>query len=248
MAYHKQKISLCVIGDEVLKGEVSDENTRFFIREFNNMGVEVAMAAVIPDEVEVISNFIKRAVDEVDYVVITGGIGPTPDDVTREAVAMALGVPLVIDLAARETLESYYGQRIHEARLKMAMVPENSTLIPNPMSAAPGFITGKVIVFPGIPELIEIMFPFVKQFFRKVPVRKGTVFLSAGESTYSDIMSELMGEYKDLSVGSYPSIKKGYRARVVIRGNDIERVKKWVEDFEDKLGKRRIDVEKKMFE
>lgn len=247
MSNELQKIALFIIGDEVLKGEVLDQNTLFFIEEFNKIGVEIAMATILPDNVLVITKFIRAVLDDVDYVIMTGGIGPTPDDVTREAVAKALGVSLITDPEAKRALENYYGEGLYKARLKMAEVPEGSMLIPNPISAAPGFISGKVMVFPGIPRLIENMFPFVKKYFRMVTVRKGIIYLSAGESTYSDIMKDLMEKYADLSIGSYPTVESGYIARVVIRGNDIESVKNFITDFEDKLGERNIDVQKKVF-
>lgn len=248
MSGEHQRVAVLVIGDEVLKGEVPDRNTLFFIEEFDRMGVEILMAAVLPDKVSVIVKFIRTVIDDVDYVIITGGIGPTPDDVTREGVSEALGVSLVTDPTAKNILEDYYGRALEGARLKMAEVPEGSILIPNPVSAAPGFIKDKVMVFPGIPQLIEKMFPFVKTFFKQSDVRRGFIYLKAGESAYSDIMKEVMHDYRELSVGSYPTIESGYKARVVIRGTDMERIKECVTDFEKRLSERRIDVQKKMFE
>lgn len=242
-----QRIALLIVADEVLKGEVPDRNTLFFIDEFNRMGVEILLTATLPDDVDVIAKFIRNVIDDVDYVILTGGIGPTPDDVTREAVALALGIDLVTDPMAKNTLEAYYGVELHEARLKMATFPEGSTLIPNPISAAPGFISGKVMVFPGIPRLIELMFPSVKKYFKTSEVKRGEIYLQAGESSYSDIMKEVMEEYKELSVGSYPTFESGYKARVVIRGKDFDRIQKCVTDFEKRLRERSIDVQKKIF-
>ncbi len=237
-----------MIGDEVLKGEVEDKNTSFFIEEFKDFGVSVHIASILPDSIEVISSMIRAFLDEVDYVILTGGIGPTPDDVTREAVAQALGVPLVTDLHAKRLLGDFYGDETNEIRMKMAVVPVGSELIPNPVSVAPGFVAGKVIVFPGIPELIRKMYPFVKQYFKRVQVTKGILYLKKGESSFSDIMEELMENYPTLSIGSYPTFAPGYRVRIVVRGYDVETVTRCVADFEESLGNREIEVIKKEFE
>ncbi len=224
-------MALGIIGDEVLKGEVEDRNTSYFIKQFGDMGVEVFCAMILPDEIEVISEFIRFVRSRVDFLILTGGIGPTPDDVTREAVSVALGRKLILHPGAEEALKGYYGNRLNEARLKMAMLPEGSTLIDNPMSGAPGFMVENILVFPGIPALIEEMFPKVQFLFRCASVRKGIIFLDSGESAFSELMGEIMRDFPSLSVGSYPSWERGYRVRVVIRGTDGEEVKRCVEEF-----------------
>lgn len=248
MSDRLQRIALFVIADEVLKDEVLDLNTRFFIEELNKIGVEILIAAVLPDNVPSITKFIKAVIDEVDYVILTGGIGPTPDDVTREAVSEALGISLITDPDAERILEEYYGGKLHGERLRMARVPEGSLLIPNPISGAPGFVNGKVMVFPGIPSMVKTMFPFVKKYFKDVAVRRAVFYLKAGESSYSDIMREVVQKYSSLSVGSYPTVECGYKARIVIRGKDLDAIKECVNHFENRLSERNIDVQEKFFE
>jgi molybdenum cofactor synthesis domain-containing protein len=243
-----QKVALFVIGEEVLRGEVEDKNTPYFIRELHDLGVTISIACILPDSIHVISQLIAAFLDDVDYLILTGGIGPTPDDVTREAVAFALGLPLVTDLYAKRVLEDFYGDDISEARMKMAIVPVGSELIPNPVSSAPGFLCGKVMVFPGIPELIEKMFPMARKFFKKVSITRGIFYLKSGESTFSDIMEGLMDKYGDLSIGSYPSFAPGYRVRIVVRGTEVEKVTRCIMDFEQELLERGIEIIKKEYE
>lgn len=238
----EQSVAIFIIGDEVLLGEVKDRNTGFFLDQFNEMGVSVFMTAILPDRIDVISRYINAVYHDVDYVILTGGIGPTPDDVTRESVATALGVPLVENPVARKCLEGFYGDSMNMARLKMATVPQGAMLIDNPVSKAPGFIAGKVMVFPGIPGLIGEMFPQIKKYFQKNDLKRGIIYLRSGESTISDILSGLIEKFSALSIGSYPSFESNYRVRVVIRGREGSLVRRCVDEFLSMGEKEGIDI------
>ncbi|RMG59661.1 MAG: competence/damage-inducible protein A [Deltaproteobacteria bacterium] len=243
-----QSVALGIIGDEVLKGEVEDKNTSFFIKRFREIGVDVLCVMILPDRIDMISDFVRTMRERVDFVILTGGIGPTPDDITRDAVAKALGRELILHPGAEKKLREFYGDRLTDSRLNMAMLPDGASLIENPVSGAPGFMVENILVFPGIPSLIEEMFPQVRPLFRGTSFHKGIVYMESGESSYSDIMERLMKEFPSLSIGSYPSLEGGYRVRLVVRGQDGEEVRRCVEKFVTLCRERGLTVKETVYE
>ena len=155
------RVGIVVLGDEVLNGEIRDSNIAFLLPLLNDWGAEVVLCAILPDDVVAVARHLMVYRKEAELLILTGGIGPTPDDITREAVARAAGVPLVVHPEARALLERYYGDRINENRILMAQVPEGAELIPNPVSVAPGFHIAGMAAFPGIPRLLREMIGFV---------------------------------------------------------------------------------------
>jgi molybdenum cofactor synthesis domain-containing protein len=218
-----KRVGVVILGDEVLKAEIREANLAYILPLLNRWGAEVALCAILPDDVDVVVRHLRSYLEEADLLVLTGGIGPTPDDITRDAVARVAGVPLVVHPEARALLAEYYKERMNETRMLMAQVPQGATLIPNPVSAAPGFYIGRMAAFPGIPRLLQEMFGWVKPLVEGRRKSRVTLFSDSPESAFAGIMREAMDAFPDVRVGSYPTTEGGYRVRVVFRSDDFAR-------------------------
>src|SRR3546814_591099 len=144
--------ALVVICDEILSGRTQDANLAYLAKWLNVQGIRLAEARVVPDEMEAIGRAVNACRETHDYVFTTGGIGPTHDDISVDAVAAALGRPVVLHPEAEAMLRSYYGDKITDARLRMARVPEGAELIANPVSGAPGIRIGNIFMLAGVPK------------------------------------------------------------------------------------------------
>jgi molybdenum cofactor synthesis domain-containing protein len=212
-----KRVGVVILGDEVLKAEIREANLAYLLPLLNEWGAEVALCAILPDDVEVVARHLRAYLAEVDLLVLTGGIGPTPDDITRDAVARAAGVPLVVHPTAAALLTEYYKERMNESRMLMAQVPEGAQLIPNPVSVAPGFYVARMAAFPGIPRLLHEMFGWLKPLVEGKRKSRVTLYGDAPESAFAGIMKEAMDAFPDVSVGSYPTMEGAYRVRIVFR-------------------------------
>ena len=218
------RVGIVILGDEVLKGEIREANLSYMIPLLAEWGAETAMCAILPDDIPVVVRHLRRFREEVDFLVLTGGIGPTPDDITRDAVAAVAGVPLVVHPEAKAALEArpYKGAN-PEYRMLMAQVPQGATLIPNPLSPAPGFFIDRMAVFPGVPRMLQAMFDWVKPMVSGHRKSRVTLYSMAPESSYAGIMKEAMTAFPDVGIGSYPMSEGEYRVRVVFRGDRFDR-------------------------
>ncbi len=230
-----KRVGIVVLGDEVLKAEIRESNIAYMLPLLNEWGAEVVLCAILPDDVPTVVRHLRSYLAEADLLILTGGIGPTPDDITREAVAAAAGVPLVLHNEAKACLEAYYGERMNEHRMVMAHVPEGAVLIPNPVSAAPGFFVARMAVFPGIPRLLREMFLWIRPHVEGRRVARVTLYSQAPESAYAGIMRETMAEYPGVSIGSYPLLEGEYRVRVVFRADDFPRAAASADYFTERL-------------
>lgn len=218
-----KKVGIVILGDEVLKAEVRESNIAYILPLLNEWGAEVVLCAILPDDVPTVVRHLRLYLEEVDLLVLTGGIGPTPDDITREAVATVAGVPLVVHPEARASLEAFYGLRMNDNRMVMAQVPDGAVLIPNPVSAAPGFYVARMAAFPGIPRLLHEMFGWLKPLVEGKKGGRVTLFSKAPESAYAGIMRETLAAFPGVSIGSYPLLESEYRVRVVFRAENVSR-------------------------
>ncbi|MGE5248364.1 MAG: competence/damage-inducible protein A [Verrucomicrobiota bacterium] len=230
------RVGIVILGDEVLKGETREANLAYMLPLLNEWGADTVLCAILPDDIPVVVRHLKAYLEEADLLILTGGIGPTPDDITRDAVAEVAGVPLVLNEEARAALESRpFKGGDPKYRMLMAHVPEGAALIPNPLSGAPGFCIGRMAVFPGIPRLLQAMFDWVKPLVSGVRKTRITLYSMAPESSYAGIMKESLGLYPDVGIGSYPVSDGEYRVRVVFRGESYARTAECAGRFEEKL-------------
>jgi len=221
--------AMLVIGDEILSGRTRDANMHHLAGELTRAGIDLCEVRVVRDEAGAITAAV-RALSGAYHVVFTsGGIGPTHDDITADAVARAFDRPIDVRADARAVLAAHYeprGQELNAARLRMARIPDGATLIDNPVSAAPGFTIGNVHVMAGVPSIFEAMVASVLPTLTGgAPLLSQAYDVWRGEGDIAGPLSDLAARYPDLSLGSYPFQRDGcHGAQVVIRGPDGARV------------------------
>ncbi len=220
-------VTACVliIGNEILSGRTRDANLAYLGARLNELGVRLMEARVIPDRVEVIVETLNDVRRRFDYVLTTGGIGPTHDDITAECVARAFGVPLIEHPEARAILEDHYGpDELNEARLRMAKTPEGASLIENPVSKAPGFQIGNVFVMAGIPSIMKAMFESLRhRLTGGHPLLSKAVVAALPESYLAPGLGDIQTRYPDIEIGSYPFYRMGvFGVRLVLRAAQTE--------------------------
>lgn len=225
--------AILVIGDEILSGRTHEGNAHHLAGVLAAAGFDLREIRVIPDEPDVIVSAI-RAFDRtlggsVDHLFTSGGIGPTHDDVTADAVARAFGVGISVHEGARAAMAARYGKlgvELTENRLRMARIPHGAELIENAVSAAPGFSIGATHVMAGVPEVFRAMVDaLIPRLKGGRPLVSEAWELLRGESDVAEILGAVAAEYSDLSLGSYPFTRGGrYGTNLVIRGLDGARV------------------------
>lgn len=213
--------AILVIGDEILSGRTKDKNIGHIAEVLTRIGVQLKEVRIIGDEVDRIADTINELRATFDYVFTTGGIGPTHDDITADGVAKAFGVALPYDPRAIDILKAHYkGGDLNEARMRMTRVPEGGELIPNPVSAAPGFRMDNVFVMAGIPSIMQAMLDQIVPLLRTGAVIESRSF--SGRAREGDIaarLGALQEEFPELMFGSYPGIDDGgFKTTVVVRG------------------------------
>lgn len=221
--------AMLVIGDEILSGRTRDSNMHHLAGELTRRGIDFREARVVADDHGAIVEAVQALAARWDHVFSSGGIGPTHDDITAEAVAAAFGLPIDVRDDARAILQAHYdrqGLELNEARLRMARIPEGATLIDNPISAAPGFTLENVHVMAGVPTIFEAMVASVLPGLTGgAPLLSQTLTVERGEGDVAALLEEIASAYPDLSVGSYPFIQGGvHGVRVVVRGTDKAQV------------------------
>ncbi len=231
---------LVVIGDEILSGRTHDKNIAQLASWLQVQGIRLAEVRVVPDVLEAIVEAVNALRARNDYLFTTGGIGPTHDDITVDAVAAALGVGVSIHPDARAVLEEYYASRggLNDARLRMARVPEGGELIPNRMSAAPGIKTGNVYLLAGVPHICaQMLDALTGQLEGGSPLLSETVGCWVPESEVADLLREVEKAHDGCQIGSYPFFREGKTgANFVVRSTDAGLLKSCVDTLCEGLG------------
>ena len=218
------KAALLVIGDEILSGRTHDKNIAQVASWLGVQGIRLSEVRVVADDTAAIVAAVNALRAANDYLFTTGGIGPTHDDITVDAVALALGVEVVIHPEARAILERYYQSRggLNEARLRMARVPAGAQLIPNRMSGAPGIQIGNVFLMAGVPSITAGMLDALTgELEGGLPLLSQTVGSWAMESEVADLLRETERAHEGCVIGSYPFFREGrVGANFVVRSVD----------------------------
>jgi molybdenum cofactor synthesis domain-containing protein len=225
--------ALLTIGNELVSGDVPNTNASWLAQRLESLGVRVVLAAAVPDEEGLIVEFVRREAPRVDHLIVTGGLGGTPDDITREALAAAFAVPqenvpeLEADLRARFTRNPDYAAR-------WALLPQGSRPLENPRGGAPGFAVANVWVLPGLPSEMEAMFDRYAEAFRaQAPIASWRRVVDAGESDIAHVLVEATERWPTVLVGSYPRFLPGRReVEVVLKSPDaalLAEAVSWVE-------------------
>lgn len=218
--------AILVIGDEILSGRTKDKNIGYIAEYLTAVGIDVREVRVVPDvEAEIVAA-VNALRARYTYLFTTGGIGPTHDDITADCIAKAFGVAISIDeRAVNVMLERYKREDLNEARLRMARIPQGAELIANPISKAPGFMLGNVIVMAGVPNIMQAMLDDIAPRLQ-TGARMIAHTIDAGglpEGRYAKGLGEVAAAHPAVSIGSYPSVQAGgFRNQIVLRSKDAE--------------------------
>lgn len=215
--------AILTIGNEIVSGDTENTNASWLARRLAPLGVEVRLTAALPDEIDVVADFVRAEAPRVDFLLVTGGLGGTPDDLTREAMAAAFRVEqeevpeVAADLRSRFTRDPEYAAR-------WAMLPRGSRPLANPLGGAPGFAIENVFVLPGLPSEMEAMFASIEEEFRRgSPIETWRRVYRTYESRIAASLAEAGTRWPGVLVGSYPSFGAGgFTVEVVLRSGDAE--------------------------
>lgn len=231
--------AIVVVGDEILSGRTQDKNVSQIAVWLGVQGIRLAEVRIVPDVTEAIVEAVNTLRARNDYLFTTGGIGPTHDDITVDAVAEALGVGVTIHPKARAILESYYATRggLNEARLRMARVPDGADLIENRISGAPGIQIGNVYMMAGVPGITaQMLDALTGQLEGGLPLLSTTIGCWVAESEVSTLLGETEKAHEGCQIGSYPFFREGkVGANFVIRSTDAARMGTCAKALEDAL-------------
>jgi len=216
--------ALLIIGDEILSGRTQDKNVAQVASWLNVQGIRLKEVRVVSDDMAAIGDAMLALRASNDYLFTTGGIGPTHDDITVDAIAAALGVPVVVHPDARAVLEDYYATRggLTDARLRMARVPEGAVLIPNRYSGAPGIRYDSIFIMAGVPHIAAAMLDALTGTLEGgAPVLSASVGCWVAESEVADMLAAAERAHEGCQIGSYPFFREGRTgANFVVRSTD----------------------------
>ncbi|MFC3096937.1 competence/damage-inducible protein A [Alteraurantiacibacter palmitatis] len=223
------RAALLVIGDEILSGRTHDKNIAQIASWLQVQGIRLTEVRVVADDMDAIAEAVNALRTKYDYLFTTGGIGPTHDDITVDAVAQALGVPVVLHPEAHAILADYYKDKeggLTEARLRMARAPEGSGLIPNAMSGAPGIRHGNIYMMAGVPSITAQMLAALTGTLEGgAPLLSETVGGWIKESEVADLLRQTEKAHPDCQIGSYPFFREGRTgANFVVRSTEADKL------------------------
>jgi molybdenum cofactor synthesis domain-containing protein len=219
--------ALLVIGEEILSGRTRDENITYIAAYLTRMGILLREVRIVADDEEEIAAAVNALRRRFTYVFTTGGIGPTHDDVTADAIAQAFEVEIAVDLDAVAAMRKRFEtDELTPARLRMARVPKGATLIDNPISRAPGFMLENVIVMAGVPRIMQVMLDAVAPRLAKgSPILTRSVRLDVPEGDAAPGLADLQSSHPQVQIGSYPFFEnKRLGTYVVLRATDADRL------------------------
>ncbi|MBL9055114.1 MAG: competence/damage-inducible protein A [Rhodobacteraceae bacterium] len=221
--------AMLVIGDEILSGRTRDSNMHYLAGELTRIGIRLQEARMVADDHGDIVAAVNALRGRYDTVFTSGGIGPTHDDITADAIADAFGVAIGHRADAMALLQAHYdrsGQPFNEARQRMARIPEGARLIDNPVSIAPGFSLDNVHVMAGVPGIFQAMVASVLPTLTGgAPLLSQSLRVNRGEGEIATPFAALAAEFPDLTMGSYPFNQNGaYGTNLVVRGTDPGRL------------------------
>jgi molybdenum cofactor synthesis domain-containing protein len=223
---HERDCGMVVVGNEILSGKVHDTNSYFTARELRNIGVALKRIVVVPDELQPIVDEVRDCAHKFEFVITSGGVGPTHDDITMEAVALAFGRPLVIHPELERMIRSHFTERLATG-MKMAEVPEGAVLNAAGDLRFPTVQLENVHILPGIPQIFEAKLSALLGRFATDPYYIRTIYTSAGEGSIAEFLNTCLRSYPALLLGSYPRIgHPEYRVKLTLESKDREYVER----------------------
>lgn len=219
--------AIVIIGNEILSGRTKEANMLWLSGELKAMGIRLTECAIVRDEEEAIIETVNRLRGRNDYVFTSGGIGPTHDDITALSIAHAFDTELYTHPDAEKVLKDYYEpDQQTEARMKMAQVPRGAALIPNPVSAAPGFIMENVHVMAGVPRIFQAMFQQLRPLLSGGAIAHTTALTAfIREGDMAGPLNELQQQFPEVEMGSYPFLRnERFGTQIVFTCSDEARL------------------------
>ncbi len=198
------RVAVILIGNELLSGKIEDQNARYAVRLLRERGADLERIAVIPDAIGEIAAEVRRCVADYDWVITSGGVGPTHDDMTYEGVAAGLEVPLVEHAEVAAMLRTYFGTRLTDDHLRMARFPEGALVHTGLNLPIPVVTVGRVAVLPGIPSLFRMALDFLAPMFQGLPFFLEEVVCHHDEGEIAAFLRDVQQRFADVSIGSYP--------------------------------------------
>ncbi len=223
---------ILTVGNEVISGDVENTNGSWLARRLATLGIEVHLLATLRDEIDVIAAFLDQHAALHELVIVTGGLGGTPDDITREAVAAAFGVEQasLAELAARLHAR-FEPHGLGDYAARWANIPDGADPIDNPLGGAPGFVLENVYALPGLPSEMEAMFESIEERFKGEPIATWRCRYETGEGQIVDLLEEATRMHAAVSVGSYPRFgTHGPTVEIVLKSTDgdaLEDARDW---------------------
>jgi molybdenum cofactor synthesis domain-containing protein len=230
-AMQERDCGMVVVGNEILSGKVHDTNSYFAARELRKIGVALKRVVVVPDELQPIADEVSHCARNFEFVITSGGVGPTHDDITMEAVALAFGRPIVIHPELERMIRLHFSERLTTG-MKMTEVPEGAVLNAGGDLRFPTVQLENVYILPGIPQIFEVKLLALLGRFATDPYYIRTIYTSAGEGTIAEYLNTCLRSYPELLLGSYPRIgDPEYRVKLTLESKD----RKYVERAFDHL-------------
>src|SRR5215475_2383148 len=240
--------ALLVIGDEILSGRTKDKNIGYIAEYLTAMGIDLREVRVVADDEAAIVEALNALRMRYTYVFTTGGIGPTHDDITADSVAKAFAVPIDYDQRVVALLKERYaalGTELNAARMRMTRIPRGAELVPNKVSAAPGFWIGNVVVMAGVPSIMQAMLDAVApQLKTGIKMLSETVRADCREGDVGTELGEIAKAHPDVMIGSYPFVDevRGPNTNIVVRGRDPARLAAAKKAIEEMLDQKRARI------
>ncbi len=215
--------AIVIIGDEILSGKVTDVNAPYLLKELYRQGVRVRRVITIPDDVDVIAEEVRKASDQFDFVLTSGGVGPTHDDKTFNGVAQAFRLPLIEEPTLKQVLENHVGGQLTPAALRMARVPKGTRLVRGGEMRFPLCVVRNVYVFPGVPNILRSKFESVRHEFQGTPLHQLRIYTQERESQLAAALEATLAAFPDLTIGSYPTYdNRDYRVMITLEATSSD--------------------------
>ncbi|MET3528142.1 competence/damage-inducible protein A [Phenylobacterium koreense] len=243
--------AVMIIGDEILSGRTQDTNLRDIARYLGVLGIDLAEARTVPDVHEEIVAALNALRGRYDYVITTGGIGPTHDDITADAVAAAFGVELEEHPEIMAMMRARWGDDLNAARRRMARVPVGGVLVKNPVQGPPGFMIGNVFVLAGVPTIMRGMLEDVGPRLRggMVTIARTLRVEGSGEGTIAAPLEAVAKAHPEMSLGSYPFFNpEGFGSNLVLRSRNADELARAVADLTAALAAAGIEAVREVVE
>lgn len=218
---NERTCAIIVVGNEILSGKVRDGNAWFAARELRRLGVALNRIAVVPDERQMIIDEVRQCARSFDFVITSGGVGPTHDDITIEAVAAAFGRKVAVDPELKRIVAQYFTGGLNAAGLKMAEAPEGAVMIAAGDIRFPTIQLENVYILPGIPQIFETKLKALAPRFATDPYYLRSIYTDAGEGVIAEHLNATLRQFPELLLGSYPKIgNTSYRVKLTLESKD----------------------------